>query len=75
MDLRKTADKIIKKDDEVARALPTETKQTFWEAFHDDGKSLGEARELAGIPIEVAVALVTQCYKQICIPMEVEEIE
>ena len=76
MEIQKIADKIKKQDDEIARSLPVETKKKFWGAFHEDGKSIGEAREVAGIEnVSIAVALIIQCYKQICIPMEVEEIE
>lgn len=76
MELKKIADKIKKQDDEIARSLPVETKKKFWEAFYEDGKSVGEARKIAGLEdVAVAVALIIQCYKQICIPMEVEEIE
>ena len=76
MDLKKTAKEIKARDDEAARALPVETKRTFWKAFYEDGKSIGEARIAAGIEdVSIAVALIIQCYKQICIPIEVEEIE
>lgn len=76
MDLRKAANEIKERDNKLARALPVETKKKFWEVFHEDGKSIGEAREAAGIEnVSIAVALIIQCYKQICIPMEVEEIE
>ena len=61
---------------EAARALPIETKRMFWKAMYEDGKTVGEAREIAGIDdIGVAAALVIQCYKQRIIPMEVDEIE
>lgn len=76
MELQKIADKIKKQDDKIARSLPVETKKRFWEVFHEDGKSIGEARQAAGIEnVSIAIALIIQCYKQICIPMEVEEIE
>ncbi len=76
MDLQKAIDETIKKDDEIAKNLPTETKQKFWEAFYEDGLTVGEAKKIAGIEdVSIAVALIIQCYKQICIPMEVEEIE
>lgn len=76
MDLKTTAKKIKERDDKLARALPVETKRIFWENFYEDGKSIGEAREAAGIEnVSIALALIIQCYKQICIPMEVHEIE
>ena len=76
MELQKMIAETIEKDDEAARNLTTETKRTFWKALMEDEKSIGEARELAGIDdVAVAVALIIQCYKKQYIPMTVDEIE
>lgn len=75
MELQKMIDETIAKDNQAAKDLPVETKKTFWRAFHDEGKSIGEARFAAGIDVEIAVALIIQCYKTRYIPLEVDEIE
>ncbi len=75
MDLQKMIDATIEKDNQAAKDLPVETKKTFWRAFHDDGLTIGEARRIANIQVEVAVALIIQCYKTRYIPLEVDEID
>lgn len=72
----KTAKQIINEQAEAAKNLPTETKKKFWEAMVEEGKNVGEAREIAGIDdIGIAAALVIQCHSIIHVPMAVDDIE
>ena len=71
----KTAKQIRRECKDEANSLPLETKKKFW-AEMLDGKTVGEARKIAGIAdIMVAAELFIQYHKEIHIPMAVDEIK
>lgn len=72
----KTAAQMKREAFQAASSLPVQTKRKFWHAMTNEGKNLGEAREIAGIDdIMVAAELVIQCHTTHKIPMRVEDIK
>ena len=70
-----TAEQMKARQNQQAEMLPIETKRVFWKAMIEDGKSLGEARELAGISdLMVAAALAIQCHDEVHVPKAVADI-
>lgn len=72
----KTAKQMMRETVNAANNLPIETKRIFWQAFTKEGKTMGEARKIAGIDeVMLAAELVIQCHDTYCIPKNVEDIK
>lgn len=72
----KTAADFDREHTEAAEKLSVETKKIFHKALFEDGKNVGEARELAGIDdIMTAAKLVILLHNTIHIPMRAEDIK
>jgi len=70
-----SAKTLLKKWQKEAEKLPLETKQKFWRAMLD-GKSVREARQIAGIEdLNVAAELFCMCHRTIYVPKGIEEIK